>query len=268
MMVIERGWRKSEQPHTSQQPPKAPHLKQPGRPTLSPSPSSEWVSPAATLQSYLYPGIMAKITHQVRHQRDDRPTQTTALRRTRPGPNYLPPPTPANIRPRCACRSFELVGACLVLTFSGHPPRGKRILIGPMVPVVDLRTRENTTRLAFRPDPSYHAHAARPASPGAIPTEGAHSAVSRHGAPAGRTAPTGTIIADLGLERGPLVSVVLGNEPAASSRLCQSGLSGLGDVFDMRHRTIPEERLCAPFCPPLPWTTPVSSSKESQSLRN
>lgn len=63
-----------------------------GRPTLPLSPSSQWVTS-------LHPGILAKITHQVRHQRDERPAQTTAARRTRPRPNYttrLPTPAPTS----------------------------------------------------------------------------------------------------------------------------------------------------------------------------
>lgn len=100
-----------QKPHTSNSP---------GRPTLPLSPSSWWVT-------CLHPGILAKITHQVRHQRDERPAQTTAA--LVPTTNY--PPTPANIRPRCACRSFKLVGACLVLTFLGTRPMGNGSSLDP-----------------------------------------------------------------------------------------------------------------------------------------
>lgn len=237
-------------PHTSNSP---------VGPTLPLSLSSEFVSPHATLAPCLYPGIPAQITQQVRHQRDDRPTLTIAARRSAPPPPKSQPPdrpTPANIRPRPACRSFELVGACLVLTFPGRPPCGKRILIGSVVPVVDLRTRENTTRSLFHQ--ALHSMPMQPALPHQVSSlqRGPSCRVlSRHGTPAGRTSPRDMphpIAPQLPVWdwRAPLVSVVLGNEPACIIAALPEWMSGLGDVFDMRHRTIPEERLCAPFCPP------------------
>ena len=101
----------------------------------------------------------------------------------RPLPHGAPPSSqltnsqqhPANIRPRRACRSFKLVGACLVLTFPGHPPCGKRILIGSVVPLVDLRTREHHGAAANTLwTKTLHSMPMQlvPASSGAIPTMG------------------------------------------------------------------------------------------------
>lgn len=56
-----------------------------------------------------------------------RPTNSSHCRTPHAAPPSSQPHStttvvPANTRPRCACRSFKLVGACLVLTIPGHPP--------------------------------------------------------------------------------------------------------------------------------------------------
>lgn len=132
--------RKSEQPRTSQQPPSAPHLKQ-----------SREANPAAVALFSVGDRPSPLASWQRSHIKCD--TNETSG----PRPNYQTTNTRANIRPRCACRSFKLVGACLVLTFPGHPPCGKRILIGSSLDPwyrSSICEHARAPRARFRPIPS------------------------------------------------------------------------------------------------------------------